>query len=157
MALLRGLRRLLQLRHLEEDQSRLALESALAKLHQLERAVEATAKRGINSRELVRRGVRTGELPDRIAGLEEGRAALRQAACLEGPLSQSRKAAEILRESYQSARVERRQVETLLQEADAAASLDADRRSQQALDDWFGRRRQAVGTAAGRSREEEKT
>ncbi len=153
----RALRRLLQLRLLEEDQSRLALESALAELHRLERALESAAERGRNSRELVRRAACTNDLPDRIAGLEEGRAALRQAVSLEGAICKSRLATDSLRENYQSARVERRQVETLLQEARAAADLDTTRRSQQALDNWFGSRCQAARSASGRSEREEES
>jgi hypothetical protein len=44
------------------------------------------------------------------------------------------------------------QVETLLREAEAAEALDAGRRSQQALDDWYGSRRQVAEVAARRSR-----
>ncbi len=148
----RGLRRLLQLRLLEEDQSRLALESAVAELHRLERAVEAAAERGRHSRELVRIGIRSNELPDRIAGLEEGHLAVRQGLLLEAAVGPSRQEAGILREKYLSARVERLQVETLLQEAEAAAALDAGRRTQQAVDDWHGSRRQSAGSAEVRAR-----
>jgi hypothetical protein len=95
--------------------------------------------------------VRSGELPDRIAGIEEGRFALRHTVVLEAAMSKSRQNADSLRENYQAARVERRQVETLLREAEAAAALDASRRGQQALDDWYGGRRQVTGAAAGRS------
>jgi hypothetical protein len=38
---------------------------------------------------------------------------------------------------YLAKRVERRQAETLIEEAQAQNALDAGRRSQQALDDWF--------------------
>jgi hypothetical protein len=150
-AISRGLRRLLQLRQLEEDQSRLALESALAELHRLERALEAANERARQGRQLVHRGVRTSELPDRIAGLEEGRAATRHAAALEVAIPRSKQLAEILRENYLSARVERRQVETLLREAETAESVVAGRRSQQALDDWYGSRRQVAEAAIGRT------
>jgi hypothetical protein len=152
MAVSRSLRRLLQLRLLEEDQSRLALESVLAELHRLERALEAAGELGRHGRRLVHKGVRTGELPDRIAGLEEGHFALRQAAMLEAAIAESERSANILRENYQSSRVERMQVETLLREAEAAEALDAGRRSQQALDDWYGSRRQVAEVAARRSR-----
>jgi flagellar biosynthesis chaperone FliJ len=151
MAIARGLRRLLQLRKLEEDQSRLALESALTELHRLERALETAAERGRLGRQLVHAAVRTGELTDRVAGLEEGRAAMRQAVALEAAIGRSRQSADNLRERLQSVRVERRQVETLLQDAEVASALSADRRSQQTLDDWFGSRRQAAIAAAERS------
>jgi flagellar biosynthesis chaperone FliJ len=156
-AVSRGLRRLLELRQLEEDQSRLALESGLAELHRLERACDAVAERARRGRQLVHIGIETGELIDRIAGLEEGRVALRQVALLKTRIIQSAQAAEVLRQNYQSARVERLQVETLLREAEAAEALAAGRRSQQALDDLYGRRRQLAVAADGRSSREEGT
>jgi flagellar biosynthesis chaperone FliJ len=151
-AVLRGLRRLLQLRQLEEDQSRVALESALAELHRLEQALTTAGERGRRSRQLVHLAVRTDEMCDRIAGLEEGRAALRLAAMLEEAIPRARQTADVLRSNYQSARVERRQVETLLREAEAAEALNAGRRSQQALDDRYGSRLQFAEAAAGRAR-----
>jgi len=154
MAVSRGLRRLLQLRQLEEEQSRVVLESALSEFHRLERALEAASERGRRSRELVHQSVNTGEMPDRIAGLEEGRAAVRQATVLEPAITKSRQSADTLRAHYQAARVDRRQVETLVREAEVAEALDADRRSQQSLDDRYGSRRQVAITSAGRSRDD---
>ena len=154
MTVSRGLHRLLQLRELEEEQSRLALESALSEFHRLEHALEATTERSRRGRQLVQQSAHTGELPDRLAGLEEGRTAVRHALAIEAAIVKSRQAAEILRENYQVARVERRQVETLVREAEAAEALDADRRSQQSLDDRYGSRIQIALTAAGRSRKD---
>jgi hypothetical protein len=150
----RGLRRLLQLRELEEEQSRVALESALSEFHRLERAIEATTERSRRGRQLVQQSVHTGELPDRIAGLEEGRTAVRQALVLEAAIIESRQSADTLRVHYQAARIDRRQVETLVREAEAAEALDADRRSQQSLDDRYGSRVQIALTAAVRSRKD---
>jgi hypothetical protein len=154
MAVSRGLRRLLQLRQLEEEQCRVALESALSEFHRLERGLEAAGERGRRSRELVHQSVHSGELPDRIAGLEEGHAAIRQAIVIEAAIIKSRESAETLRESYQVARVDRRQVETLVSEAQIAEALDADRRSQQSLDDRYGSRLQTALTAAERVRKD---
>jgi flagellar biosynthesis chaperone FliJ len=150
MAVSRSLRRLLKLRHLEEEQSRVALESALSELHRLERALEAAGERGRLSRRLLQQSVRTGELPDRIAAIEEGHAALRQTIVLEAAILNSKQSADTLRANYQLARVERRQVEILVQEAEAAEALDTDRRSQQSLDDRYGSRRQVAMAAAAR-------
>ena len=82
MAASRALRRLLRIRDIEEEQSRLALESALSQLNRLEHALAATAERDRRGRRLVDASARTGELPDRLAGLEETRAAGRHAAAL---------------------------------------------------------------------------
>jgi len=54
-----------------------------------------------------------------------------------------------MREEYLASRVERRQAETLIQEAEARDTLDADRRSQQGLDDWFRNRRHKADAEAG--------
>jgi flagellar biosynthesis chaperone FliJ len=152
----RGLRRLLQLRRLVEEECRVSLETAFAELHRLAHALEIAGERSRRGRLLIHLAVRTGEVPDRIAGIEEGRVALRHQVMLEAAIDTSREAAEVLREKYQGARVERRQVETLLQAAAAAEALDASRRSQQALDDWYGSRLQRAEAAAESSHREEK-
>ncbi len=154
-AVSRGLRRLLQLRKLEEEQCRLSLEAALTELRRLEHALDAAAERSRRGRMLIHLAARTGELPDRIAGIEEGRFALHHAVMLEAAIGKSRQTADLLRERFQAARVVRRQVETLVQEAEAAQALDASRRNQQALDDWYGSRRQASEAAKGQSHCEE--
>jgi hypothetical protein len=69
---------------------------------------------------------------------------------LAAAIGKSREAVDALREKYQSARLKRRQVETSIDEAEAAEALDAGRRSQQALDDWYGSRRQVAMAAASR-------
>jgi hypothetical protein len=45
-----------------------------------------------------------------------------------------------LREEFLAKRVERRQAETLIKETEARDAIEAGRRSQQNLDDWFGNR-----------------
>jgi hypothetical protein len=75
MAVSRGLRRLLRIRDLEEEQCRLALESAMGTLHRLQHALEATVERGRRGRRLIEASVHSGELTDRLAGLEEIRSA----------------------------------------------------------------------------------
>jgi hypothetical protein len=82
----------------------------------------------------------TGELADRLAGLEETRLAERLALRLTPRIADADGDVANVREDYLARRVERRQAETLIQEAEARDALDADRKSQQALDDWFGNR-----------------
>ena len=51
------------------------------------------------------------------------------------------------REAFLAKRVERQQVQTLIEEAQAAEAAEAGRREQQSTDEWFlGRRRQAAGS-----------
>ncbi len=152
MAVSRALRRLLRIRDLEEEQSRLALESGLGELHRLEDALAAAVERDRRGRRLVEASARTGQLPDRLAGLEETRSAGRHAAAL-GPkiVSMGETVAE-LREEFLWKRVERRQAEALIQETEAREAVEADRRGQQALDDGYSSRRYREGAEAGASK-----
>jgi hypothetical protein len=145
MAVSRALRRLLRIRDLEEEQSRLALEASLGSLHTLQNALEATAERDRRGRYLVQAGALSGEIRDRTAGLEETRAAERFAKVLGPRITDAEQDVVSLRQDYLERRVERRQAETLIEEAAARDALDAGRRSQQALDDWFGNRRHGTG------------
>jgi hypothetical protein len=136
MAVSRSLRRLLTIRDLVEEQSRLALETALAKLNQLNDALEDTAGRDRRGRRLAAASAHNGELIDRLAGLEETRTAARFAKALAPRVGAAERDVEARREVYFAHRVERRQAETLISEAEAEESAEAGRRAQQALDDW---------------------
>lgn len=140
MAVSRALRRLLHMRDIEEEQSRLALDSALGELYRLQRALEATADRDRSGRRLVGISARTGELTDRLAGLEESCAAGRDAAALTRRIAESELDVAALRQEFLAHRVERRQAETLIREAEAQEAIEAGRRSQQAIDGWYGNR-----------------
>lgn len=152
MAVSRALRRLLRIREMEEEQSRLALAAALGELNRLEDAFAATAGRDRQGRRLVRSSARSGELPDRLAGLEEQRAATRQAAALAPRIAAMEGNVSALREEFLRKRVERRQVETLLRESEAEAAIETGRRGQQELDDGYGNRMHRSGEKKGRAR-----
>jgi hypothetical protein len=141
MAVVRALRRLLRIRELEEEQSRVALESAVAELARLERAQGAIAERERRGRQLVFASVGSGDLQDRRAGLHEIDTAQRIALGLAAHLSRAHRDASRLRDEYLVRRVERRQAGTLLEEAEAEAAVRALRQSQQGLDDWFRNRK----------------
>jgi flagellar export protein FliJ len=149
MAVSRALRRLLRIRDIEEEQSRLALEAARADLSRLKHSLESTVERDRRGRQLVERSVRSGELPDRLAGLEEARAAVRLAQALAPRILDAEQDVAGLREQYLEKRIERRQAETLIEEAEARDALDTERKSQQGLDDWYGNR---VHAAEGQRR-----
>jgi hypothetical protein len=148
MAVSRALRRLLRIRDLQEEQSRLVLESALGELHRLENAMTATFVRDRQGRSLVQASARTGELPDRLAGLDETRAASRHAAALGPRIDAMGEEVAGLRQEFLSKRVERRQAETLIQETEARNAIESSRRSQQTLDDWYGSRLRGNGSGA---------
>jgi hypothetical protein len=148
MAVSRALRRLLRIRDLQEDQSRLVLESALGELHRLENAMTATFVRDRQGRSLLQASAKTGELPDRLAGLEETRAASRHVAALAPRIDTTGEEVACLRQEFLLRRVERRQAETLIQETEARDAIEGSRRSQQALDDWYCSRLRIDGGGA---------
>jgi hypothetical protein len=144
MAVSLSLRRLLRIRDLEEEQSRTALEAAMGGLHRLQNAAAAMTARDRRGRRLVEAGARSGEFRDRLAGLEETKAAARLTLALAPRIEQAERNAAALRENYMAKRIERRQVETLIEEAEARDAVEEERKSQMALDDWYRNRRQAT-------------
>ena len=140
MAVSRALRRLLRIRDIEEEQGRLALESALGELHRLEHALAATVERGRRGRSLIQASAQTGELTDRIAGFEETRSAGLHATALGPRIDGMGEEVTDRREEFLLKRVERRQAETLIQEIEAREAIEDGRRGQQALDDWYSSR-----------------
>ena len=137
MAVSRALHRLLRVLTIEEDQCRLALESALGELRHFERALSATTVQACSGRRLVTASARSGELPDRLAGIEETHAAGRRAAVLALRIAEATSNVDALRHAFLAKRVECRQTETLVNEAEAKDALVAARRTQQSLDDWY--------------------
>ena len=143
MAVSRALRRLLRIRELEEEQGRLALESALGELHRLEHALVATIERKHRGRSLVLSTANTGQLTDRLAGLEETRSAGLHAAALEPRIDGMGIEVAGRRKEFLLKRVERRQAGTLI------AETEDGRRGQQSLDDWYSSRLYRVGNSEG--------
>ncbi|MDR3751733.1 MAG: hypothetical protein P4K94_09640 [Terracidiphilus sp.] len=140
MAVSRALRRLLRIRDLEEEQCRLALDSAVGERNRLEYTLAATSERERRGRRLVAASAHSGELPDRLAGLEETRAAGRLAAVLVPRIAEAENNVAALQHEFLLKRVERRQAETLIQETEVRDAIEVERRSQQGLDDWYGNR-----------------
>jgi hypothetical protein len=137
MAASRALRRLLRVLTIEEDQCRLALESALGELRLFEQALSATTDQARSGRRLVIASARSGDLPDRLAGIEETHAAERRAIVLAFRIAQAKANSDALRQTFLAKRVECRQAETLITEAEAKEAVIAARRAQQGLDDWY--------------------
>jgi hypothetical protein len=140
MAVSRALRRLLHIRELEEEQNRLALELAVGELNRLEHALTATLERERRGRRLVEASVQTGQVVDRIAGFEETRSAGSHNLALKPRIEFQGEEVTTRREEFLEKRVERRQAETLIQATEAQDAVDADRRGQQSLDDWYSSR-----------------
>jgi flagellar biosynthesis chaperone FliJ len=103
----------------------------------MELALVAAKERERSGRQQVTASAKTGELVDRIAGLEETRAALRHGAALKPRIAEAVLEVARRRQEFLAKRIERRQVETLIQKTEAEDAVDAGRRAQQELDDWF--------------------
>jgi len=164
MAVSRALRRLLRIREIEEEQRRLALEAALHELGRLERALQSADKRELRGRRLVALSARSNDPADRLAGLKQASAAAHHAGHLAGRIAFAADEVAALREDLLASRVERRQAETLIDEAAAREAIVDSRRGQQAQDDWFAMRRfreqaesEGAGAAARRGSEAKKT
>ncbi|HWG19158.1 MAG TPA: hypothetical protein VG225_01425 [Terracidiphilus sp.] len=136
-----ALRRLLRVRDLEEEQQRLALESALGELHRLENALAAARLRERQGRRQVALTAGSSDATDRRAGIVETETARSRAAALKPRIAFAEGETLRLRQAFLEKRVERRQAETLIREAEALDAVEAGRRDQQRIDDWFGARR----------------
>jgi predicted GIY-YIG superfamily endonuclease len=148
MAVSRALRRLLRIRELEEEQNRLALESAVGELNRLEHALTASVERQRRGRSLVQSSAQTGQVMDRIAGFEETRSAKLHAVALELRIEAKEEDVTARREEFLMKRVERRQAETLIQENEAREAIEDGRHGQQLLDDWYSTRQYREGAEA---------
>lgn len=149
MAVSRTLERLRRIRDLEEEQHRLALESATGQLRRLEAARQAAGETERAGRVLVGSSAHTGELADRQGGLVQAEAAGRRVALLEHQLARAEAAIQQLRQTFLEKRVERRQAETLVSESAARSAIESNRRSQRAVDDWHGSRKQREKSGRG--------
>ena len=141
MAVSRALRRLLRIRELEEEQNRLALGSASGELNRLEGALTATFERERQGRRLVEASAHSNQMMDRFAGLEEARSASLHAIALGPRIDAKQEEVTARRQEFLAKRVERRQAETLIEETEAREAIEAGRRGQQSLDDWFNSRK----------------
>lgn len=137
MASGRGLRRYLGVLRIEEEQAQATLELALAQQRELERAIQVTVEGERRARKLYVSGVEDGNAVDRHAALEEIGAAQRRKTVLRLRMARTEKAVADAEQVFLERRIERRQCESLLAEADARAAAEAARRNQQSLDDWY--------------------
>ena len=137
MAVSRGLRRLLEVRVLEEELRKATLEEALGDLRRLEAVLDGAQERERNGRRQVTASAGSADVADRIAGLEETRSAGRHVAALKPRIAELEVEVAARRAEFLAKRIERRQAETLIRKAEAADAVAAGRRAQRELDDWF--------------------
>jgi flagellar biosynthesis chaperone FliJ len=137
MASTRQIERVVRIRQLEEDESRRTLELALAGLAQLELALRAANQKERAGRSLVAASASSGEIADRIAGMEESRSASRLGLALASRIRAAGDAVALFRQDYLNKRTSRLQAETLAETERAREAAINLRRGQQALDDWY--------------------
>jgi flagellar export protein FliJ len=141
MAVKKVLERLLRLRELEEEQSRLTLESAVEDRNRIDRELSDAADRQAQGRRTFVAGMSAPDSVGRCGGVME----MEQARRLRQQIAPRLKAAEDemtrQRDDFLARRTARRQVETLVDEEQQAGRESEARRAQQMLDDWYGRRR----------------
>ncbi len=135
MAVSRSMRRLLQVLEIQEEECRAAMVSARAELSRLEQALTRNVERERGGRRLVAASATTGEVTDRIAGIEETRTAKRVAVALAPRIREAEAAVNARRSQFLGKRIERRQTETLIEETEAQDKVEAERRAQRDLDD----------------------
>jgi hypothetical protein len=137
MAVSRVMRRLLRVLEMQEEQCLVETEAALADLRRLENALITAGERDRAGRRQVTASAATGEVMDRLSGLEESRAARRQTGMLKPRIAEAHTAVNARRGKFLKKRVERRQAETVVEKMEAADAIEAGRREQRELDDWF--------------------
>jgi flagellar biosynthesis chaperone FliJ len=144
MPVSRAMRRLLDVLEIQEEECRAALEAARAEFARLAEALARSRERERGGRRLVASSAATGELTDRVAGIEETRAAGRLAAVLLSRVAEAEAAVHARERSFLGKRIERRQTETLIEESQALDKVEAERREQRDLDEWFLSRRRTT-------------
>ncbi len=146
------MRRLLHVRDVEEEQYRMALESAVGEFHALEHARVVAIRRERTGREFLTASASTGEITDRMAALVEVKFAVRCAAVLVARIADAENNVRSARQAYIEKRIERRQAATLIEEAEAQDKIESLRRTQQSLDEIYGARLHRGKRTAGSSR-----
>ena len=147
MSVSRSLQRLLRIRGVEEEQRRRSLNEAQAKLTSLQHdRADATQQEQQGRRREVA-GMISGVIADRQAGMVESVAAQKCARVLAARIAAAENETIERRQAFLEKRVERRQAETLLEEAEAREALESGRRSQRDMDDWYGARTHGQGAA----------
>jgi hypothetical protein len=140
MVVRRTLTRLLRLRELEEEQSRLKLEAAVTNRNRAQKEFEAAVGRQAQGRRDFVTGILRQSQLERAGGGMEMERASRERLRLQPALETAD--AEVMRQQAELLvrRTGRRQVETLVKNERTKVEVEAGRRAQQMLDDWYGRR-----------------
>ena len=136
MAAIENLRRLYRVREAEESTAGSALLAANLELHRLEIAMQSAGDRARQARINRNSSLQSANPVDWYAELEEITLADRVARVLSARIHAAREHTGRVREQFFEARVRRQQTETLLEQSISQALIEANRKSQIALDEW---------------------
>ncbi len=130
-----GLVRLLRVRALFETLSAQELGRRSAEMRRLDTEAERQQQLACHARARALRLLTAGE--DWITGIMDAELARWKSGRLAGLAEARRPLVDAAREELMARRVERRQIESLISEADRAERAERARREQKHLDDWF--------------------
>ncbi len=151
MASQKKLIRLCRLREIEEEQSRLELERAVAVRNRLERALELAVEQEFQTKREFGESVWVYDQPGRTgATLAAGLAGM-QRQNLAKRRNQWDLTVAGLREDYLQRRIGHQQIESLVSALKRKDETVAANRAQQMLDDWYRRRNQKAAIGPDRS------
>jgi flagellar export protein FliJ len=140
MAKRRVLERLLRLRELEEELSRVDLETAVGARNRLAGELAAAAGRQAQAHRGFAASLGDPDTADRTGAVIAMERACKQRLRIEPRLRSAEQEVMRQREEFLARRTGRQQVETLLEQEHRTQQEEVARRAQQMLDDWYGRR-----------------
>jgi flagellar biosynthesis chaperone FliJ len=136
----RVLQRLLRIRELREEQSRVELEAAVGQRNRVGEEFMEAKSRETQGRSAFVAGISEDDRIGRAAGMIEMEQARKERPRIATRLEAANAEVERQRDEFLAHRTARRQVETLVSAKQATLRAEAARRAQQTLDDWYGRR-----------------
>ena len=151
MTMRHSLHRLLRLRSLLEDVSRVELEAKLQGLNQVESALARSQETARASRQRQFAGIVDDRNADRLEAQAMSEWVARERGALEKALHGRVLEVDAAKAAYLERRKESRQVEGIIEAREAAAGVALDRREQRELDDWFGQRSRSARDGKNRS------
>ena len=151
MTIRHSLHRLLRLRSLLEDVSRVELEAKLQGLNQVESALARSQETARASRQRQFAGIVDDRNADRLEAQAMSEWVARERGGLEKAHHGRTLEVNVAKAAYLERRKESRQVEGIIEAREAAAGVALDRREQRELDDWFGQRSRSARDGKNRS------
>jgi flagellar export protein FliJ len=137
----KALERLHSVRKIEEQQQEAELNEVTAELYRLRGMLDRVHQRIETARALASASIGNGMIEDRFSALEETVLLGRLATVLVKKVKLADQRLLEARAQLLAKRIERRQVETLLDAAQRQVEKDENRKSQQSLDEWYRLRR----------------